>query len=223
MNKNPTLLDVIDKKAENERLDIHTALPARVVSFNGHTATIELMITQTLSNGENIELPPLVDVPVQFPRAGGFCFTVPVKAGDEGLAIFSERCIDGWYATGNKSAPLDARLHDYSDAFFILGVCSQQKKIPDFFHSGASMQTDDGSTFIRLSEGRIHIKGEIFHEGNSKQVGQHEQAGNWNQISGNSESSGTVSAAKVVGGGIDLQTHIHGGVQSGGSNTGASK
>ncbi|AWK42589.1 baseplate protein [Photorhabdus temperata] len=220
MNKNPTLLDVLDKKAENERLDIHTALPARVVSFNGHTATIELMITQTLSNGEVIELPPLADVPVQFMRAGGFCFTVPVKAGDEGLAIFSERCIDGWYATGNKSAPLDARLHDYSDAFFIPGVCSQPKKIPDFFPGGASMQTDDGSTFIRMTNGKITIKGDIEHLGNSKQTGNHEQSGNWNQISGNSESNGTVSAAKVVGGGIDLQTHVHGGVQSGGSNTG---
>ncbi|PHM22168.1 Gp138 family membrane-puncturing spike protein [Xenorhabdus innexi] len=216
--QNPTLLEVLDRKAENERLDIHTALPARVVSFNGHIATIELMITQRLSDGAVIELPPLVDVPVQFPRAGGFCFTVPVKAGDEGLAIFSERCIDGWYATGNKSVPLDARLHDYSDACFIPGICSQPKKIPDFFHGGASMQTDDGETFIRLSEGKIHIKGEVLHEGSSKQIGQHEQAGNWNQTQGNSESNGTISAAKVIGGGVDLENHTH--PDSHGGNTG---
>ncbi|MBD2796049.1 baseplate protein [Xenorhabdus sp. 18] len=216
--KNPTLLDVLDKKAENERLDIHTALPARVVNFNGHTATIELMITQTMRNGEQLELPPLVDVIVQFPRAGGFCFTVPVRAGDEGLAIFSERCIDGWYATGNKSAPLDARLHDYSDASFIPGVSSQPKKIPDFFSGGASMQTDDGSTFIRMTQGKISILGDIEHVGNSKQTGNHEQAGNWNQTSGNSESSGTIRAAKVVGGGVDVEAHTH--PDSHGGNTG---
>ncbi|MDE9565886.1 baseplate protein [Xenorhabdus bovienii] len=209
MKKNPTLLDVLSSKAENERLDIHTALPARVVSFNGHTATIELLITQTLSNGSVIELPPLVDVPVQFPRAGGFCFTVPVSAGDEGLAIFSERCIDGWYATGNKSVPLDARLHDYSDASFIPGICSQPKKIPDFFNGGASMQTDDGSTFIRMTQGKITIQGDIEHLGNSKQTGNHQQAGNWNQTSGNSESGGTIRAAKVIGGGVDVENHTH--------------
>ncbi|MDC9606873.1 Gp138 family membrane-puncturing spike protein [Xenorhabdus griffiniae] len=218
MDKYPTLLDVLDRKAENERLDIHTALPARVVSFNGHTATIELMINQILRNGEVLELPPLVDVVVQFPRAGGFCFTVPVTSGDEGLAIFSERCIDGWYATGNKSVPLDARLHDYSDASFIPGICSQPKKILDFFHGGASMQTDDGSTFIRMTQGTITILGDIEHLGNSKQTGNHQQAGNWNQTSGNSESSGTITAARVIGGGVDVENHTH--PDSHGGNTG---
>ncbi|KLU15069.1 MULTISPECIES: Gp138 family membrane-puncturing spike protein [Xenorhabdus] len=216
--KNPTLLDVMDRKAENERLDIHTALPARVISFNGHTATIELMINQILRNGEILELPPLVDVVVQFPRAGGFCFTVPVTSGDEGLAIFSERCIDGWYATGNKSVPLDARLHDYSDASFIPGVCSQPKKIPAYFSGGASMQTDDGSTFIRMMRGKITIMGDIEHLGNSKQTGNHQQAGNWNQTSGNSESSGTIRAARVIGGGVDIENHTH--PDSHGGNTG---
>ncbi|MDC9598928.1 Gp138 family membrane-puncturing spike protein [Xenorhabdus anantnagensis] len=216
--KNPTLLDVLNSKAENERLDIHTALPARVISFNGHAATIELMITQILHSGEMLELPPLVDVLVQFPRAGGFCFTVPVSAGDEGLAIFSERCIDGWYATGNKSVPLDARLHDYSDASFIPGICSQPKKIPDYFSGGASMQTDDGSTFIRMTRGKITIQGDIEHLGSSKQIGNHQQAGNWNQTSGNSESSGTIRAAKVIGGGVDVENHTH--PDSHGGNTG---
>ncbi|MBD1228396.1 Gp138 family membrane-puncturing spike protein [Xenorhabdus griffiniae] len=216
--KNPTLLDVMDRKAENERLDIHTALPARVISFNGHTATIELMINQILHNGEVLELPPLVDVVVQFPRAGGFCFTVPVTSGDEGLAIFSERCIDGWYSTGNKSVPLDARLHDYSDASFIPGVCSQPKKIPSYFSGGASMQTDDGSTFIRMTQGKITILGDIEHLGNSKQTGNHEQSGNWNQTKGNSESSGTIKAMRVIGGGVDVETHTH--PDSHGGNTG---
>nr|WP_306309352.1 Gp138 family membrane-puncturing spike protein [Xenorhabdus anantnagensis] len=208
----------MNSKAENERLDIHTALPARVISFNGHAATIELMITQILHSGEMLELPPLVDVLVQFPRAGGFCFTVPVSAGDEGLAIFSERCIDGWYATGNKSVPLDARLHDYSDASFIPGICSQPKKIPDYFSGGASMQTDDGSTFIRMTRGKITIQGDIEHLGSSKQIGNHQQAGNWNQTSGNSESSGTIRAAKVIGGGVDVENHTH--PDSHGGNTG---
>ncbi|MBC8952589.1 Gp138 family membrane-puncturing spike protein [Xenorhabdus sp. PB62.4] len=196
----------------------NTTRASVITRSNGHTATIELMITQILHSGEVLELPPLVDVPVQFPRAGGFCFTVPVSAGDEGLAIFSERCIDGWYATGNKSVPLDARLHDYSDASFIPGICSQPKKIPAFFHGGASMQTDDGSTFIRMIHGKITIQGDIEHLGNSKQTGNHQQAGNWNQTSGNSESSGTITAARVIGGGVDVENHTH--PDSHGGNTG---
>lgn len=202
-NKTPTLLDVVAAAANSERLDIHTALPGRVVELNAtdNTVTVELMIKQVLVNGETVDLPPLVDVPVQFPRGGGFAFTVPVIAGDEGLIIFAERCIDGWFASGEHSAPLDARLHDYSDGFFIPGVSSRSNAIPDLYQGGASMQTVDGETYIRLSNGKISIKGDIEHIGNI-------------------QNNGTVSAQKMVANGVDAETHTHSGVQTGDGNTG---
>lgn len=221
-NKTPTLLDVVTAAASSERLDIHTALPGRVVALNAddNTVTVEPMIKQVLVSGEPVDLPPLVDVPVHFPRGGGFAFTVPIVAGDEGLIVFGERCIDGWFASGDRSAPLDARLHDYSDGFFIPGVSSRPNAIPDLYQGGASMQTVDGETYIRLSKGKISIKGDIEHIGNSKQTGNHEQAGDFNQTAGNSQSSGTISAQKVVANGVDTETHTHGGVQTGSGNTG---
>lgn len=154
----------------------------------------------------------LVDVPAQFPHAGGFCITVPIKAGDEGLVVFSSRCIDGWYASGGQSKPLDNRINDLSDGFFIVGCNSVPNKIPDFYNDGASMQTDDGSTYIRLTEGTIYIKGNI------------EQEGNFNQSGGNTNSTGTITAEDVkTNKGIDLNKHIQVGVQSGNSTTGAPK
>lgn len=214
----PTLLDVLGKQAENQRQDIHTALPAKVVSCNGHSVTIELMITQLVKDGQSIALPPLVDVPVGFYRGGGFCVTVPIQAGDEGLAIFAERCIDGWYVSGKQSLPLDARFHDLSDAFFLPQGSSQPNKIPDYSTDALSMQTDDGSTFIRLQKGKIKIKGHIEHEGNSEQTGQHTQKGNWSQVEGEATSTGKISAAKGVFGGVDVENHDH--PDSHGGNTG---
>lgn len=171
MSKDPDLFDVIKRLAEVERIDIHTALPARIVSYDGgQTVTVEVMIRQSSETGA-IEIPPLIDVPVQFSRAGGFCFTVPIVAGDEGLVIFAERCIDGWWATGEKSDPMDARMHDYSDAFFIPGVSSRKKALPNLFMDGASIQTDDGSTFLRITNGRVLIKGDIEHTGSMKTTG----------------------------------------------------
>ncbi len=82
------------------------------------------------------------------------------------------------------------------------------------------MQTVDGDTYIRLSKGKITIKGDIEHVGNSKQTGNHEQAGDVNQTSGNSQSNGTVKARRVVANGVDVEDHTHGGVQTGGGNTG---
>lgn len=210
-----SLTQVIKEGIKLDRSNLYTALPARVVSFNGHTVTCEIMITRIITNGQEIDIPPLADVPVQFPHAGGFCFTVPIKPGDEGLVVFSSRCIDGWYQMGQKSKPLDHRMHDLSDGIFIVGVNSVPNKIADFYHDGASMQSDDGSTYIRLTQGKILIQGDIEHLGNSRQtgnatlIGAYSQTGAWTQQGGDANAAGTLSASKVIGGGIDLQNHTH--------------
>lgn len=205
-----SLYNAIESQIKRAQSNIYTALPAKVISFNGHTVSCQVMINRVNANGQEITIPPLVDVPAQFPHAGGFCITVPIKAGDEGLVVFSSRCIDGWYASGGQSKPLDNRINDLSDGFFIVGCNSVPNKIPDFYNDGASMQTDDGATYIRLTEGTIYIKGNI------------EQEGNFNQSGGNTNSTGTITAEDVkTNRGVDLNTHIHTDVQSGSSTTGA--
>lgn len=213
---NPSLLDVLSQHASNERNDIHTALPAKVVSCDGHSATVQLMITQVMKGGETLALPPLVDVPVGFYRGGGFCVTVPVKAGDEGLVIFAERCIDGWYVSGQQSAPLDTRFHDYSDAFFLPQGSSQPNRIPAYSADSLSLQTDDGETFIRIKPGKIIMQGDIEHTGNRTQHGNSLVNGD-HSVKGNSESSG----GTIKHNGKDIgDTHTHSGVETGGGNTG---
>ncbi|MER5082435.1 Gp138 family membrane-puncturing spike protein [Providencia stuartii] len=214
--KQPTLLDVMSQHAQNQRYDIHTALPGKLLSCNGHSATVELMISHVTKEGKVIALPPLVDVPVGFYRGGGFCVTVPVREGDEGLVIFAERCIDGWYVSGKQSQPLDHRFHDLSDAFFLPQGSSQPNKIPNYSSDSLSLQTDDGSTFIRMQSGKIMIKGDIEHQGNYQLTGNALIKGN-HSVNGNSESSG--GTLKHNGKNIG-DTHTHSGVQTGGGNTG---
>ncbi|AXO17765.1 TPA: baseplate protein [Providencia stuartii] len=214
--KQPTLLDVMNQYAQNQRYDIHTALPGKLLFCNGHSATVELMISHVTKEGKVIALPPLVDVPVGFYRGGGFCVTVPVREGDEGLVIFAERCIDGWYVSGKQSQPLDHRFHDLSDAFFLPQGSSQPNKIPNYSSDSLSLQTDDGSTFIRMQSGKIMIKGDIEHQGNYQLTGNALIKGN-HSVNGNSESSG--GTLKHNGKNIG-DTHTHSGVQTGGGNTG---
>lgn len=216
-----TLYQAIENQIKRAQSNIYTALPAKVISFDGHTVQCNPMINRVLANGEEISIPPLVDVPAQFPHAGGFCMTVPIKAGDEGLVVFSSRCIDGWFASGKASKPLDNRMNDLSDGFFIVGCNSVPNKIPNFYHDGVSMQTDDGQTHIRLTEGTIYIKGNIVHEGNKQQFGNYDQIGSFNQSNGNTISSGIITAQDVITNkGISLNTHRHTGVKSGDDTTG---
>lgn len=215
-NMTDSLFQAVENQIKRAQSNVYTALPAKVISFDGHTVSCQVMVNRVMANGQEITIPPLVDVPAQFPHAGGFCITVPIKAGDEGLVIFSSRCIDGWFASGNASKPLDNRINDLSDGFFIVGCNSVPNKIPDFYHDGVSMQTDDGQTHIRLTEGTIYIKGNVEHEGNTNQIG------SYNQTDGNTNSSGTITAEDVkTNKGIDLNTHTHTDVKSGNDKTGA--
>ena len=111
---------------EGEKGKIWTALPCFVesVDLEEQTVTAQPAIQGLLRDpftGENslINLPLLEKVPICFPRAGGFALTFPIKQGDECLVIFSSRCIDGWWVSGEISPRLDNRMHDLSDGMAI--------------------------------------------------------------------------------------------------------
>lgn len=200
-----------DQQIQQNQLNLHTALPCKVVSFDSskQTVTLAVQVKMQLADGNGADIPPLVDVPVSFPRGGGFAVTFPLKAGDEGIAIFSERCIDGWWQNGNASTPLDFRLHDLSDAMFIPGVCSVPKTIKSFFNDGLSMQTLDGGTFIRVTDGKILIQGNIEHKGNVNHTGDTTQKGSHS-------SSGVISSdTDVKAGVISGKSHKHAGDSGG--------
>ena len=188
--------ELLETQATSTQMQIHTALPARVVSFDPseQTVSIELMIEQINHNGEQLALPPLVDVPVKMFAYGAFMITAEPQAGDEGLATFSERCIDGWWLSSRKSVPLDIRFHDLSDAFFDGGYRSKPKAltiVPNCLNIAGA------SNYVRLlSDGTIEIKGNTTILGSLTVTGD------------------------VVGAGKSLSTHTHGGVQTGSGSTG---
>ena len=145
------------------------------VDLDAQTCSVQPAIQGTVTGEDglalSVNLPLLVDVPLIFPRAGGFAITFPVKKGDECLVSFSARCIDSWWQSGGVQAPLEARMHDLSDGFAILGPTSQPKKLSDVQTDGVEMRTESRSTYFRLTEGVIFIKGDVVHEGNTQQTG----------------------------------------------------
>lgn len=219
-NREPNLTEVLQDQDLATSARIRVAMPAKVLSFDGkHTVTAQIMIKQNI-NGQQVSYPPIPDVPVSFLRAGGFSVTVPVRVGDEGTLLFYDRCIDGWYASGNESEIMDFRLHDLSDASFLpAGIVSQPNALGEVFSGGLSLQTDDASTYLRVTNGKILIKGDIEHEGSTVHNGLTTQNGAWNQTSGNAESQGAMAAASGTFGGVVVESHNHGGVERGGSNT----
>ncbi len=157
----------LDEKFWQRACELRVAIPAVVVSFN---ATAQTVVVQPAIQ-ENIfknlvptptNLPQLADVPVCFPRAGGFSLVFPIVAGDECLVIFADMCINAWWIQGapfdlNKPMPNqeERRRHDLSDGIAIFGIWSQPRKLASWPTSTAQLQSDDGETMVQVSEGQV--------------------------------------------------------------------
>lgn len=135
---------------------LRVSMPGIIQSFDpiACTCTVQPAISGQVADetGEfkSAPLPLLVDVPVVFPRGGGCTITFPVKAGDECLVVFSDRCIDFWWQNGGVQEPVDPRQHDLSDAFAFIGPQSQAEVIGNISTSTLQMRTDDGAAYIEL-------------------------------------------------------------------------
>lgn len=205
---------------ENAAYDLRVASPGIIKSFNPatQTATVQLAIREKINIDGNIsheEIPALLDVPIFMPRAGGYCLTLPVNAGDECLVIFGDNCMDAWWQSGGVQNQLEKRRHDLSDGYALVGIWSQPRVVSGYSQNSAQLRTDGGSAYIELAGNNINLVGANVTVNAS---------GNFNV---NADSySVTAKHSNINGGGttvIDGKTflsHQHSGVQTGGGSTG---
>lgn len=186
-----TLASVVKTGIENRLKDLHTAMPGIVESFDAElqTATIQPAVKRVfkLDNGTKevltpSNLPILINVPVQFPRGGGFSLTFPVAKGDECLLVFCERSFDNWHKFGTIREPGARRFHSLSDATAFVGLSSIPNKVPDYDPINMELKKDDGSVVLSIKanggirqantngftelqpDGKFNINGIIFGE-----------------------------------------------------------
>jgi hypothetical protein len=109
------------------------ALPCTVIDYDSGTqsATLRPAVRDTDDDGETINLPPLVEVPVIFPAGGGTAITWPLDSGDPGVAIFASRSISQWLVSGEINAdPEGQRIGSLTDAMFVPGIRPQTDPAP---------------------------------------------------------------------------------------------
>lgn len=154
-----TLSTNIKTGIENRLKDLHTHLPGIIESFDASTqlATVQPAVKRIFKTetGEveiltAVDLPLLINVPVQFPRGGGFSLTFPVKQGDECLLAFCERSIDEWHEFGTVRKPGARRMHDLSDATAFVGLSSIPNKVPNYDDTNVQIKKDDDSVYVTL-------------------------------------------------------------------------
>ena len=115
------LLDTIMLALDSALANVHTATVAKVTAVNASTINCQPVMTRVV-NGQSIELPEFAEVPPVVLQGGGSYTAYPIAVGDYCLLIFTERCFDRWYHGQDDLPPLEARMHDYSDGFAIVGI-----------------------------------------------------------------------------------------------------
>lgn len=197
------LSETIKSATDGMSAQMRVCLPGVIQSFNPQDVTCVVQLAVNGQEGNrSVMLPLLPDLPVIFPRGGGVTLTFPVAAGDECMVVFADRRIDFWWQSGGIQESAAVRTHDLSDAFVIVGPQSQSQKISGISTVAAQLRSDDGTTVISLDPAR-------------------------GSISGTAPGGFDLNGLKILPdgrlqlvGGVIVDSHVHGGVQRGGDNTG---
>ena len=204
-----------------------TALPGIISAFDAtkHTVsvqpTIKGIVRQLDGTLSELQLPLLLDCPVVFPGGGGVTLTFPIKAGDECLVVFASRCIDSWWQLGGVQGQAELRMHDLSDGFCIPGGRSQPRAFTARTDV-ARLTADNGNGYVEIDPdtGNMSIAsfGALFiYSQNKANI----TAPNGIAITGNVKITGNLQVTgTTIGNGVNLNTHVHSGVQTGSGNSG---
>jgi hypothetical protein len=201
----------------------YTAMPATVVryDFNNQMVDVKPDIDAIGQGGVTKARPTIVGVPICFPCSPTSAITFPLPVGSKVLVVWSMRGTDNWKQNGS-SIPPDYRMNDIRDGFAIPAPYPMNQAKTKYGQS-----PDDLVLIHNLggSQTELHLKasGDIVANTPTKfQI-------NCNQLEINASStqinspvttnSSVTATGDVVGAGISLSTHVHGGVIAGGSNT----
>lgn len=133
----PDLTEVLEAVLEARLADVHTAIPGKIKSYDAATQTAEVVVqirAQTPKEDGSLaseEAPVIPNVPVQWPRGGGYALHFPLAAGDFVLLVFSEAAMGHWRETGQLADPGDLRRHSLAYPFAIPGVAPNAGPLGD--------------------------------------------------------------------------------------------
>lgn len=195
---------------------MHTAFPAEVVEYDAARQTVDVqpVVRDFRDNDDGapvfIDRPLLHDVPVGFPRGGGFHLTLPIAKGDHVLVICSEQDTLIWRQTGRVSNPGIADRHQINGCFALpCGYPDTKPLDPPPSADDLVISSDDGASAIVVKQG-----GEV--------------------LAGDATASDFAALSSLVKGELDdfksdldglktaLEAHTHTGVTAGTGSTGTS-
>lgn len=150
--REPTEAELLRRAVKAGLASVFTSLPGRVVSFDAEakTAVVEVVV----HDGD--PLPPLPDVPVKFPRGGGYRLVWPLEEGDEVTLIFHGLDPSRFRASGETSAANIGRRH----GIYPVAIPGSESELGADYEpatEGLHLGKDDGSVEIVVGASQIKL------------------------------------------------------------------
>jgi len=220
-------IDALMGLVRAQLLDVNTALPAVVVSYENGLARVAPTPKKRFADGDVLDYPIIPNVRVCWPSFAGGAAGIkgPVKPGDRCLLVFSQQAVDGTD---------DRRMFDLQDAYAVM--CDLGNAGAGDSGNNADMTMFFGAAYIRLTEGgalNIHAPGgtniDTPATTNTGTLTTQGKLTYQDGLAGSGGANGTAISGNLVhtagsitslGKKID-GTHTHSGVQPGAGNTGA--
>lgn len=227
--------------------NIYTCIPCVVVSNSGlgsQMLDVQPVINKRFTNDTVEQHPAILSVPVVFPSSSTSALTFPINIGDTVLCVFSQRGLDTFKNSSSDSrfvTPTDFRKFDKRDAIAIPGLFPFSESINNATvrslpHStsdlvvahnlgGAEVELrmrPDGSVLIK-SPTNITVECQTAVVNVSASTTINCPATEWSgnlTFNGDVTLNGSLTQLGVYSlDGINMNAHVHGGVQPGPSNT----
>jgi phage baseplate assembly protein gpV len=127
----------------------HKLLPAQILEYDRalNQATVKPMIMFVDVANNSIPRNQIASIPVMSMGGGGFHISFPLKEGDLGWIVASDRDISLFIQSLKEAAPNTLRHHHFGDAMFM----------PDVFRNYTINAEDDDATVIQSTDGTIRI------------------------------------------------------------------
>lgn len=161
MIQSPTLAELLKQAIENRLLDLHTAMIARVESYDAQKQQVNVspVLKRSIKSLDGLlvseQLPMLCDVPVLFPRAGGYFISFPIKPGDFVQLVFNESSIDEWLLGGSSELGSTHRF-TLQGAVAIPGVYPESRSIRGAHEANFVAGKEDGLQ-IHIDDQKIRL------------------------------------------------------------------
>ena len=169
-----TLAEVLRANNAALRAGLHTSMPGVIKTYDPETKRADILPVvmmptydpETGEEDEAVELPVIPNVPVSFPRGGGWHLSFPLEPGDHVTLVFSETATGAWRESGEVSEPGDVRRHSLGYPTAFLGIAPDADVLLDDaaanpITSGKMVLGKDGdpTQSIRIGPSGIEIGG----------------------------------------------------------------